>query len=337
VVFFSLYLSELKMKLLKSLALGSALSLAFIAGAQAQWPEKPITIVVPFAAGGPTDIVARSVADAMMKSLPNSRIIVENVAGAGGTIGVAKVSKAASDGYTLLIHHIGMSTAPALYRRLAFDPQKDFEYVGLISDVPMTLLTKKALPPNNLQELIAYAKANKDKVNVANAGIGSASHLCGLLFMSSIETDMTTVPYKGTAPALTDLRGGQVDILCDQTTNTIPVIKAGEVKALAVTTPKRLSALKDLPTMAEQGLPGASLSVWHGMYAPKGTPKLFTQKLQVALQAALKNPDLVKRFADLGTEPVAADRVTPAALEKHLATEIAKWSPIIKKANIYAD
>jgi tripartite-type tricarboxylate transporter receptor subunit TctC len=325
------------MKLFKSIAVGSALSLGLIAGAQAQWPEKPITIVVPFAAGGPTDIVARSVADAMMKNMPNSRIIVENVAGAGGTIGVAKVSKAASDGYTVLIHHIGMSTAPALYRRLAFDPLKDFEYVGLISDVPMTLLTKKALPPNNLQELIAYAKANKDKVNVANAGIGSASHLCGLLFMSSIETDMTTVPYKGTAPAMTDLRGGQVDILCDQTTNTIPVIKSGEVKALAVTTPKRLGALKDLPTMAEQGLPSASLSVWHGMYAPKGTPKLFTQKLQASLQAALKNPDLVKRFADLGTEPVAADKVTPAALEKHLASEIAKWSPIIKKANIYAD
>jgi tripartite-type tricarboxylate transporter receptor subunit TctC len=326
------------MKIFNTLAAASVATAAMLsAPAVAAWPDKPITIVVPFAAGGPTDIVARSVADAMMKKIPNSRIVVENVAGAGGTIGVMKVSRAASDGYTLLVHHIGMSTAPALYRKLGFDPLKDFEYVGLITDVPMTLLTKKDLPPNNLKELVSYVKANKDKVNVANAGIGSASHLCGLLFMSSIETDLTTVPYKGTAPAMTDLRGGQVDILCDQTTNTIPVIKAGEVKALAVTTPKRLASLKDLPTMTEQGLPAASLAVWHGMYAPKGTPKAFVQTLQKAMQDALKNPDLVKRFADLGTEPVSQDKVTSAALEKHLAAEIAKWGPIIKKANIYAD
>jgi tripartite-type tricarboxylate transporter receptor subunit TctC len=326
------------MKIFNTLAAASVATAAMLsAPAFAAWPDKPITIVVPFAAGGPTDIVARSVADAMMKKIPNSRIVVENVAGAGGTIGVMKVSRAASDGYTLLVHHIGMSTAPALYRKLGFDPLKDFEYVGLITDVPMTLLTKKDLPPNNLKELVSYVKANKDKVNVANAGIGSASHLCGLLFMSSIETDLTTVPYKGTAPAMTDLRGGQVDILCDQTTNTIPVIKAGEVKALAVTTPKRLASLKDLPTMTEQGLPAASLAVWHGMYAPKGTPKAFVQTLQKAMQDALKNPDLVKRFADLGTEPVSQDKVTSAALEKHLAAEIAKWGPIIKKANIYAD
>jgi tripartite-type tricarboxylate transporter receptor subunit TctC len=326
------------MKIFNTLAAASVATAAMLsAPAFAAWPDKPITIVVPFAAGGPTDIVARSVADAMMKKIPNSRIVVENVAGAGGTIGVMKVSRAASDGYTLLVHHIGMSTAPALYRKLGFDPLKDFEYVGLITDVPMTLLTKKDLPPNNMKELVSYVKANKDKVNVANAGIGSASHLCGLLFMSSIETDLTTVPYKGTAPAMTDLRGGQVDILCDQTTNTIPVIKAGEVKALAVTTPKRLASLKDLPTMTEQGLPAASLAVWHGMYAPKGTPKAFVQTLQKAMQDALKNPDLVKRFADLGTEPVSQDKVTSAALEKHLAAEIAKWGPIIKKANIYAD
>ncbi len=330
------------MKFLKTLA-GAATFAATTAvsiapmSVLAAYPEKPITIIVPFAAGGPTDIVARSVADGMMKSMPGSRIIVENVAGAGGTIAVNKVSKASSDGYTVLVHHIGMATAPALYRRLPYDPLKDFEYVGLITDVPMTMLTKKDLPVNNLKELIAYAKVNKDKLNLANAGIGSASHLCGLLFMSAIETDMTTVPYKGTAPAMTDLRGGQVDILCDQTTNTIPVIKAGEVKAMAVTTPKRLAALKDLPTMAEQGLPTASLAVWHGMYAPKGTPRSFVRTLQEAMQAALKNPDLVKRFADLGTEPVAADRVTPVALEKHLTAEIAKWTPIIKKANIYAD
>jgi tripartite-type tricarboxylate transporter receptor subunit TctC len=315
----------------------TAIALAAVGSANAAWPDKPVTIVVPFAAGGPTDIVARSVADAMSKSLNGARFVVENVAGAGGTIGVAKVSKASNDGYTILVHHIGMSTAPALYKKLNFDPTKDFEYVGLMTDVPMTLLTKKSLPPNNLKELIAYLKDNKDKVNVANAGIGSASHLCGLLFMSAIQTDMTTVPYKGTAPAMTDLRGGQVDILCDQTTNTTAVINAGEVKAIAVTSPKRLSTLKNLPTMAEQGLPSASLAVWHGMYAPKGTPKDVVRLLQMSLSSALKNPDLIKRFAELGTEPVAADRVTPEALEKHLNAEIAKWTPIIRKANIYAD
>jgi tripartite-type tricarboxylate transporter receptor subunit TctC len=325
-------------KFFKAATLAVAISsLTAALPARAAYPDKPITIIVPFAAGGPTDIVARSVADAMMKNMPNSRIIVENVAGAGGTVGASKVSNATSDGYTVLVHHIGMATAPALYRRLAFDPLKDFEYVGLITDVPMTLLTKKSLPVNNLKELIAYAKANKDKLNVANAGIGSASHLCGMLFMAAIETDMTTVPYRGTAPAMTDLRAGQVDILCDQSTNTIPVIKSGEVKALAVTTPKRLSALADLPTMAEQGLPNASVGVWHGMYLPKGTPRSFVRTLQQSLQAALKNPDLVKRFADLGTEPVAPEKVTPIALEKHLSAEIAKWTPIIKKANIYAD
>jgi tripartite-type tricarboxylate transporter receptor subunit TctC len=320
-------------------ALGvSTLALTLTTGlAHAAWPDKPVTIIVPFAAGGPTDIVARSVADAMSKTLTGARFVVENVGGAGGIVGASKVAKAPNDGYTILVHHIGMATTPALYKKLNYDPTKDFEYIGLLTDVPMTLLTKKALPPNNLKELIAYLKVNKDKVNMANAGIGSASHLCGLLFMSAIQTDLTTVPYKGTAPAMTDLRGGQVDLLCDQTTNTTGVINAGEVKAMAVTSPKRLPTLKNLPTMAEQGLPSASLAVWHGMYAPKGTPKDVVRLLQVSLSAALKNPDLVKRFSELGTEPVAADRVNPEALEKHLLAEIAKWTPIIKKANIYAD
>ena len=312
-------------------------ALALTAAPSFAYPDKPISIVVPFAAGGPTDIVARTVADAMTKLIPNSKIIVENAAGAGGTIGSGKVARAQPDGYTALIHHIGMSTAPALYRKMTFDPLKDFEYVGLITDVPMTLLVKKGLPPNNLKELISYVKANQNKVNLANAGIGSASHLCGLLFQAAIETDLTTVPYSGTAPAMTDLRGGQVDILCDQTTNTTNVIKAGEVKALAITTPKRLDALKDIPTMAEQGLPSAAVAVWHGMYLPKGTPKAIVDTVQKALQAALKDPAVVKRFAELGTEPVAPDRVTTEALQKHLTAEVAKWAPIIKKANVYAD
>lgn len=311
-------------------------SAAFNATAQG-YPTKPISVVVPFAAGGPTDIVARSVADAMSKVMNNAPIIVENVAGAGGTIGAAKVSKASPDGYSVLIHHIGMATAPALYRKLAFDPLKDYEYIGLINEVPMTLLVKNDFPSKSVKELIPYLKANANKVSLANAGIGSASHLCGLLFMSAIETDLTTVPYKGTAPAMTDLMGGQVDMLCDQTTNTMAQIKGGKVRALAVTTPKRLDVLKELPTMSEAGVPNFNVSVWHAMYAPKGTPKPVLEKLVASLQAALKNPDLGKRFVDLGTEPVGSDKANPDALQKHLTAEIAKWSPVIKKAGIYAD
>ena len=314
---------------------GLALAL-FASAAAAQYPTKPVVIVVPFAAGGPTDTVARSVGQAMEKTL-GTNVIVENKPGAGGTIGVADVARAPADGYRILVHHIGMATAPSLYRKLPFDPLKDLDYVGLINDVPMTLLVRTTLPVNNVKELTAYAKQNKDKTTLANAGIGAASHLCGLLFQQAIETDLTTVPYKGTAPAITDLIGGQVDILCDQTTNTTEQIKAGKVKALALTAPKRLDSLKDLPTSAEAGLPGFELSIWHGMYAPKNTPKPVLDKLVAALQVALKDPALNKRFADLGATTVTADRQTPDALGKHLKAEIDKWAPIIKKAGVYAD
>ena len=301
------------------------------------YPTRPVSIVVPFAAGGPTDVVARNIGDAMTKAMPGAQFIVENTGGAGGTIGVTKVAKANPDGYSLLIHHIGMATAPALYRRLQFDPLKDFEYIGLINEVPMTFLVKNDFAAKSVKELLPYLKANSAKVSLANAGIGSASHLCGLLFMSAIETDLTTVPYKGTAPAMTDLIGGQVDMLCDQTTNTTQQISAGKVTALAVTTTKRLTILKNLPTMSEAGLPGFNITVWHAMYAPKGTPKPVLDKLVAGLQQALQNQDLIKRFADLGTEPVTLDRATPQALEKFLTAEISKWSPVIKKAGVYAD
>jgi len=305
-------------------------------GACAQYPTKPVTLVVPFAAGGPTDTVARAVGQAMEKTL-GTNVIVENKPGAGGTIGVADVARAQPDGYRILVHHIGMATAPALYRKLSFDPLKDLEPVGLINDVPMTLLVRTTLPVNNVKELIGHVKQNRDKITLANAGIGAASHLCGLLFQQAIETDLTTVPYKGTAPAITDLIGGQVDILCDQTTNTTEQIRGGKVKALALTAPKRLESLKDLPTAAEAGLPGFELSIWHGMYAPKGTPKPVLDKLVAALQAGLKDPGLQKRFADLGSTVVAPNLQTPEALGKHLKAEIDKWAPIIKKAGVYAD
>ena len=302
-----------------------------------QYPTRPVTIVVPFAAGGPTDIVARSVADAMGRSVAGANFIVDNAAGAGGTIGVAKVARAAPDGYTLLVHHIGMATAPALYRKLSFDPLKDFEYVGLINEVAMTLLVKTGLPVKDVRDLMPYLTQNAKNVSLANAGIGSASHLCGLLFMSAIATDLTTVPYKGTAPALADLMGGQVDMLCDQTTNTVPQIKSGKVRALAVTSPSRLGILPDLPTLAESGLKDFDVSVWHGLYAPKGTPKPVVDRLVAGLREALKDPAIVKRFTELGTEPVAPAKASPEALRSHLASEITKWAPLIKKAGIYAD
>jgi tripartite-type tricarboxylate transporter receptor subunit TctC len=312
-------------------------ALALLAApALAQFPTKPVTVIVPFAAGGPTDTVARTLGGAMQAVLKQT-VIVENVGGAGGTIGVARVARATPDGYTLLLYHIGMSTVPALYRKLTFDPLKDFAYIGLVNEVPMTLIGRANFPPNNLKELIEYAKKNKDKVSYANAGLGAASHLCGLLFMSAIETDLTTVPYKGTAPAMNDLLGGQVDFMCDQTTNTTSQIKGGKVKAYGVTTAKRVPSLPELPTLQEQGLKGFEISIWHALYAPKGTPQPVVDTLVKALQTALKDPTVIKRFADLGTEPVSADKATPAYLQNFLAAEIKKWGPIIQKAGQYAD
>jgi len=313
-----------------------AIFLSGAALAAQSYPNKVITMVVPFAAGGPTDTVARLIAVPMSKSL-GQQIIVENVAGAGGTIAADRVSKAAPDGYTILIHHIGMSTAPALYRKLPYKPMTDLEPIGLINEVAMTLVAKKDFPAKDLKELIAYVKANKDKVNYANAGLGAASHLCGMVFMSAIGTDVTTVPYKGTAPAMNDLLGGQVDFMCDQTTNTTSQIKAGKIKAYGVTTKKRVPSLPNVPTMDEAGLKGFEVSVWHGLYAPKGTPKAIIEKLSKALQEALKDPNVKQRFADLGSEPVVLNRATPSALGAQLKSEIERWAPIIKKAGVYAD
>lgn len=320
---------------LKSMV-GLALCASAFAHAQAPYPTKTVTMVVPFAAGGPTDTVARLVAQSMSTTLKQT-VIVENVGGAGGTIGAARVAKSAPDGYTIFLHHIGMSTAPSLYRKLSYNAIDDFEPVGLVTDVPMTFIARSNFPAKDLKELLAYVKANKDKVTYANAGVGSASHLCGMLFMTAIDTELTTVPYKGTGPAMNDLLGNQVDFMCDQTTNTTSQIKSGKVKAYAVTTKKRVPSLSNLPTMNEAGLPGFEIAVWHGLYAPKGTPKPIVDSLANALQIALKDATVKQRFADLGTEPVPADQATPEALRAHLKSEIAKWAPIIKKAGVYAD
>ena len=305
--------------------------------AQAQpYPSRPVTMVVPFAAGGPTDVLARTLAVAMTKHLGQT-VVVENTVGAGGTIAANRVAKATPDGYTVFIHHNGMATSVGLYRKLSFNPLEDFEYVGQIADVPMTLLGKKTLPAGNLTELIAYLRANRDKITMANAGLGAVSHLCGMLFQKAIGLDLVTVPYKGTAPAMTDLLGGQVDVLCDQTTQTLQHIAAGNVKLYGVTASKRIAALPNAPTLAESGLKDFQVVVWHGMYLPKATPKPVADRLMAALQASLKEPDVRKKLADLGAEIVPPDKQTPEGLRVWLKAEIDKWTPIIRAAGVYAD
>ncbi len=316
---------------------GCALLLLAVAGATAQdYPTKQISMAVPFAAGGPTDTLARNLAVVMSQQL-KQQVVIENVTGAGGTIAANRVAKAKPDGYSLLIAHIGMATAPALYRKLPYNPLTDYEYIGQVADVPMTLIAKTGLPPDNLTELIAYVKKNKDKLNLGNAGLGAASHLCGLLFMSRLEADITTIPYNGTAPAMTALMGGQIDLMCDQTTNTTAQIKSGRVKVYGTTTKTRVPSLSMVPTMAEQGMKDFEVSVWHGVYAPKGTPKPVVEKLVAALQASVQDATFKSRIAELGAQAVSKDKATPESLAKHLKAEIAKWDPIIKKAGVYAD
>jgi tripartite-type tricarboxylate transporter receptor subunit TctC len=314
---------------------------AAAAGAYAQdFPAgKTVTLVVPFTAGGPTDRVARDLAEAMQKTL-GTTIVVDNTAGAGSSIGTAKVARAAPDGHTLLLNHIAMSTMPALYRKLPFNVENDFEYLGMVNEVPMTLIGKPGLPANNYKELTSWIEANKGKINLGNAGLGAASHLCGLLFQSALKTEMTPVPYKGTAPAIADLLGGQIDLLCDQTTNTTSQIEAKKVKAYAVTTSKRLTTpavLKDLPTLAESGLKDFEVTIWHGVYAPKGTPAPVVKKLNEAIKAAMKDPGFIKRQEGLGAVITTDKRIEPAEHKKFVSAEIAKWGPIIKAAGVYAD
>ncbi len=304
--------------------------------ALAQYPSKPVVLVVPFAAGGPTDTAARQLAQAMSKPL-GGQVIVENVAGAGGNVGVDRVAKASPDGYMILLHHIGMSTSPTLYRKMNYNALTDFEYIGQVIDVPMTLIGNNNFPPNTYPELITYLKANRDKVNLANAGLGAASHLCGLLFMSAIEVDLQTIPYKGTGPAMIDLQGGQVQIMCDQTTQTTQLIDTKRVKVYGVTTKTKVAVLPQVATLDEQGLKGFDLAIWHGMYAPKGTPKAVTDKLNLALNTALKDPVFVSAMEKLGAMIVPPAKATPDGLRNHLAAEIAKWAPIIRKAGQYAD
>ena len=320
-----------------------AAAVSFVAAHAQSFPgSKPVSIVVPFAAGGPTDRVARDLAEAMRKVIPGSNFVVDNAAGAGGTIGATKVARATPDGHTLLLFHIGMATTPALYRKLAYKPLEDFEYLGMVNDVPMTLIGKPQLPANTYRDFENYLRANGGKLNLAHAGLGSASHTCGLMWQSAMKLTeaMTTIPFGGTAPAMNALVGGQVDVMCDQTTNTTGQIEGGRVKAFAVTTAKPMSShkiLKDYPTLNEMGLKGFNLTIWHGLYAPKGTPPAVTKLLNDALQKALKDPEFVKKQDGLGALVVTDNRVTPEGHKAFVAAEIAKIKPVIEAAKQFAD
>jgi tripartite-type tricarboxylate transporter receptor subunit TctC len=300
------------------------------------YPSKPITIVVPAAAGGPTDTLARALSASMGPALKQT-FIIDNSGGAGGIIGIDKGAKAKADGYTLLLYHLGMATSPALYKKLPYDTLNDFDYVGIVADVPMLLIAKKAMPAANFREFLDYVKANQDKINYSHAGVGSAAFLCGLLFMSSTQTKFTTIGYKGTGPAMTDLVGGQVDFMCDQATNSAPQVKSGNVKVYGVTTSTRLASLPDVPTLDEQGLKGFNLVVWNGLFAPRGTPKPALDKLVAALQVAVQDPAFRARMADLSSEAASVARATPEALRDLLKAEVEKWTPIIRKSGAHAD
>jgi tripartite-type tricarboxylate transporter receptor subunit TctC len=325
---------------MKKLFVVSAISALFsVVGYAQTYPSKPISLVVPFVAGGPTDRVARDLAEAMRKPLGDATIIIENVLGAGSSIGANKVAKASPDGYTIMLNHIAMATMPNLLRTMPFKIDSDFEYLGMINEVPMTVISKPTLPAKNYKELVAWLNQNKGKINLGNAGVGSASHLCGLMLQNALQIDMAAIPYKGTAPALTDLIGGQIDILCDQTTNTSPQIEAKKVNVYGVTTSKRLTTavLKDVPTLQESGLKGFDVSIWHGLYAPKGTPADVIAKLNNALKAALKDPDFIKKQEALGAVIITDKRVEPAEHKKFVTSEIAKWGPVISAAKVYIE
>ena len=316
------------------LALAAALlaAAAVQAGAQS-YPSKPITLLVPAAAGGPTDTVARLIAESMGRTLGQT-ILVENQGGAGGTLGMGRIAKTAPDGYTIAVWHIAHATAPALYENLKYNPLDDFDHIGRITDVPMTLVSKTALPTKTVGEIIQWMKTQNAKATYGHAGTGSASHLCALLLMNRLGIQMTGVPFRGTGPAMNDLIGGQFDVMCDQTTGTTNQIKDGKIKGYAVTTLTKVSSLPDLPTLDQSGMKGFEVSAWHAMWAPKGLPKEVTDKLVAALLAALKDPKVVDRFASLGTEPVAPELATPAALRSQLASELTKWQTVIKSAGV---
>lgn len=297
------------------------------------FPTRPITLVVPFSAGGPGDVIARLLGSSMSATLKQA-VVIENVVGAGGTIGTNRVAKAAPDGYTLLLMHVGQATAPALYAKLPFDPVGDFAPIGLVTDVPMILVARPDFPAKDLKELVAYVRTHGDKLTYGNVGLGSASHLCGLMFMNATDARLTAIYYKGGGPALNDIIAGHIDVYCDPATGPTPYIQAGTIPGYAITGKKRVSTLPNLPTAAEAGVPAFDVTTWYGLYAPRDTPKAITDALVDALQKALKDPALIDRFSELSMTPVEAEQATPEALRRQLTAEIDRWNRIIKAAGI---
>jgi len=318
-----------------SIRIGGALvfvGLSALAAQAEDYPTRPITIIVPFAAGGPSDTLARNLGSTMSSTL-KQQVIIENVGGSV-TLGIARASRAQPDGHTVLLTHVGIATAPFLYKHLPYDTVNDFEPIGRVADVPMALVAKKTLPPNNLKEFIDYAKVNKDKLTYGHAGAGSSSHLCGLLFMNAIGTEFTTIPYKGNGPAMNDLVGGQIDFMCDQTSTTTQQIQGGTIKVYGVTSKTRVPSLPELPTLDEQGMKGFEVVIWYGMWAPRGTPKPALDKLNGALRTAVQDPTFDSRMADLGAVPAPFSNAAPEPLRAHLKSEIETWGPVIKKSGI---
>ncbi|WP_338662065.1 tripartite tricarboxylate transporter substrate-binding protein [Pararoseomonas sp. SCSIO 73927] len=307
-----------------------------IARAQSVFPARAVTMVIPFAPGGPTDIVGRLLAETMGREL-GQPVVVENSTGAGGTIGAQRVAQARPDGHTVLLHHIGMGVIPTMYRRLAYDPVNGFEPLGLVTEVPMTLVGRRELPANSLAELMALMRTQGDRFNLADAGIGSSSALCGTLLANAIGARPTVIPFRGTGPAMQEILGGRVDLLCDQTTQTTEYIRGGTVKVFATPSRTRIATLPEIPTTAEGGLPNFVITVWHGLYAPKGTPAPVRGRLTASLQAALRDPRIVQRFTEIGTAPVSQADATPEAHQRFWTADIARWKPVIEATNGYAD
>lgn len=322
---------SLNLKSVAAAVVGLALA---VTGAAAQdYPSRIVTLVVPFSAGGPSDAIARLLADSMSKTL-KQQIIVENVTGAGGTLGAARLAKSEPDGYTILIHHVALAAGASLYGNLTYDTATAFEPLGLVNTGPMALTSRKDFPAADAKEILAKLKSDGPKISVAHAGVGSNAHLCALLLQRALGQNFNLVGYKGTGPAMNDLIGGQVDVLCDQSTNAVPPINAKTIKAYAVSSRDRLPALKDLPTLDEAGLKGFEFVIWHALYAPKGTPKEIVAKLNEALQVALKDPTIAARFDQVGTKTFPEAERSPEAHAKRLANEIAIWKKVIAESGI---
>jgi tripartite-type tricarboxylate transporter receptor subunit TctC len=305
---------------------------AGIGGADAQtYPTKPITIIVPFAAGGPSDAIARILGERMRATLGQT-FVVENVTGAGGSIGVGRAVRAPADGYTISYGHLGTHGFNGAIYPLPYDLLTDLEPLALLPNNPMVVVSKNAAPAKSLTELIAWLKANQDKITAGTAGAGSGSHVAGVYFANLTKLDLQFVPYRGTGPALTDLVAGQIDVIIDQTSNSMPQIRAGNIRAYAVSDRKRLAVAPDIPTAEEAGLPGFHMTIWNGLWMPKGTPKEIIAKLSAAVMEAMADPAVKKRFDDLGLEIPPRDQQTPEAFAAWHKAEYAKWFPIVKAA-----